>query len=296
MVMRHNAFTLTELLVVIGVLVILSAMAVPAFHIFGKKSDVANGTQELMSALRLAQGKSLASENSSRWGVYFDVSSTPNDYTLFRGISYASRDAGLDSINILSKKIKIYEVNLNGGGAEVVFNRLRGDTAQAGTIKLKSTLDSSENKTISINSMGLTVLGEDVAPTALPKKDSRHVHFDLGWSIQNAATLKFYFPGVPQIETVSMANYFNADKSNFDWAGSFSAGGATQEFRIHTHSLGVFNTLLSIHRDRDNGKNNQEVRIYIVDGGTDKEIAHYLANASDTIEQGSYVFNTMEIQ
>jgi len=43
-------------------------------------------------------------------------------------------------------------------------------------------------------------------------------------------------------------------------------------------------------------KNDKEVILHIVDGGTDKEIAHYLADISDTVERGSYAFNPMEIQ
>lgn len=294
--MRRNAFTLTELLVVVAIFVILSATALPAFNIFRKKSDVSNSAQELIAALRLAQSKTVSSENASQWGIYFNASTTPNSYTVFKGVSYASRDAGLDEVNLLSSKTEIYEISLAGGAAEVVFGRLKGDTEQAGTIKLRSVQDAAETKSITINSMGLAVLGEDAAPNALPRKDARHVHFDLGWSIQNAATLKFYFPGASQTETVDMAGYFNADKSSFDWSGSFSVGGVTQEFRVHTHSLDAFNTSLSLHRDRNQGKNNQEVFVSIIDGGTEKDIAHYLADAADTVEQGTYVYNGMEIQ
>jgi len=63
-------------------------------------------------------------------------------------------------------------------------------------------------------------------------------------------------------------------------------------FQIHTHSLDVSNTLLCIHRDRNQGKNNQKVVIYIVDGGIDKEIAHY---AGDTVSNGAYG-GIMEVQ
>jgi hypothetical protein len=120
----------------------------------------------------------------------------------------------------------------------------------------------------------------------------------LGWSIQNATVLKFKFSGPEpdQIETVDMAPYFNVDKTEFNWnneSSPFVVNGANQVFRIHTHTS---NTLLCIHRDRNNGKNNQEVIIYIVDGGLDKDIAHYLADANDTVEKGFYVFNSPERQ
>lgn len=107
--------------------------------------------------------------------------------------------------------------------------------------------------------------------------------------------LRFSFPTIPKTETVDMANCFNTGKTEFDWDGTFSVAGVDQVFRAHTHSLNAFNTLLCIHRDRNQGKNNQEVIIYIVDSATDKDVAHYLADITDEVEKGFYV-NTMEIQ
>jgi len=172
-----------------------------------------------------------------------------------------------------------------------------GTTDQFGSLSLRLKAEPQKTKTIYIENSGQVRL----TPPSIPSdenriKDSRHVHFDLGWSIQDATTLKFYFPNIPQTETIDMAVYFNAEKTEFDWDGTFSVGGADQVFRVHSHSLNVSNTLLCIHRDRNEGKNTEKVIIYIIDGGTEKDIAHYLADATDTVEKGFYVDNPMEIQ
>jgi len=291
---NYKGFTLVELLVIVGILVILATISVSVFRFFQRESDLNNNAEETINILRLAQSKTLASEGASQYGVYFDTSVSPHQYILFKGSDFATRDASFDEIYELSNTVEIYEINL-GGGNEVVFNRLTGETNQPGNITLRLKTDPTKNRIIYIEDYGQVGQTSPSVPTNDRIKDSRHVHFDLGWSIQNATTLKFSFPNISQIETVDMANYFNVDKTEFDWDGTFSVGGTDQVFRVHTHSLDAFNTLLCIHRDRNQGENDQGVIIYIIDMGIDKDIAHYLADAADTVEKGFYV-NTMERQ
>ena len=298
--MMVKSFTLIELLVIIGTMIILMALATPAFRIFQKESDLNDSAEEIINILRLAQNKTLASEGASQWGIYFDDTTTPHQYTLFKGNNYAARDSNFDEVHKLPKTIEIYEINL--GGKEVVFNRVSGETNQSGNIKIRLISDISKTKIIYVENSGQIGLTSPTTPSDTSRvKDSRHLHFDLGWSIQNATYLKFQFlsPEPDQIEIINMANYFNADKTEFDWdneGNPFLVNGVNQVFRVHTHSLNPFNTLLCIHRDRNGGKNTEEVIIYIVDGGIDKDIVHYLADANDTSQKGSYVFNSMERQ
>lgn len=282
-----KSFTLVELLVIIGILVILATLSVSVFRFFQKESDLNNSSEEIINTLKLAQSKTLASEGASQCGLYFDTSASPHQYILFKGSDFATRDISFDEIYELPNTVEIYEINL-GGGKEVVFNRLTGETNQPGNIALRLKTDPTKNKIIYVEDYGQIGQTSPSVPTDGREKDSRHVHFDLGWSIQNATTLKFSFPNIPQIETVDMADYFDTDKTEFDWDGTFSVGGTDQVFRVHTHFLDAFNTLLCIHRDRNQGKNDQKVIIYIIDGGIDKDIAHYLADAADTVEKGFY--------
>ncbi|MBZ9578286.1 hypothetical protein KJA14_00250 [Patescibacteria group bacterium] len=286
--------TLVELVVIIGILVILALISAPVFRFFQKESDLNNNTEEIINTLRFAQNRTLASEGASQYGVYFDNTTSPHQYTLFKGTDFASRDSSSDEIHKLAKAVEFYEINLNGGN-ELVFDRVTGKTSQPGNVSLRLKVDLTKTKTIYIESSGQVGLTIPSVPTDGQVEDSRHVHSDLGWSIQNSTALKFSFPDIPQVETIDMADYFNTGKTEFDWEGTFSVGGIDQIFRVHTHALDAFNTLLCIHRNRNDGKNNQEVIIYIVDGGIDKDIAHYLADAVDTVEKGFYV-NTMERQ
>ena len=290
-----KSFTLVEILIVIGILTILVAMAFPAFRSFRAESDLNSSAEEIINALRLAQSKTLASEWASQWGIHFSTSTIPHQYTLFRGENYALRVTSSDEIYDLPGSIEIYDINL-AGGPEVVFDRLIGSTSQSGDLSLRLKTDPVKNQTIYIENSGQVGVTSPSVPSDTERiKDSRHVHFDLIWSIQNATTVEFYFPDIPQTERIDMTDYFNIDKTVFDWQGEFIIGSVDQTFRIHTHFLDDFTTLLCFHRDRNEGKNNQEVVIYIIDGGIKKEIVHYLGDINDAVIKGSYA-NTMEEQ
>ena len=91
--------TFVELMVVIGVLVIIFAASVPGFAFFQKGSSLDNDAEKIVNVLRLAQSKSLSSEGSGQYGVYFQP---PDQYVLFKGVDYASRDASYDKLYNIS--------------------------------------------------------------------------------------------------------------------------------------------------------------------------------------------------
>jgi len=284
----RKGFTFIELLVIIAVLAILCSLSISVFRSFRSRHELVNSSEEILSTLRLAQSKTVTSESASEYGVYFNDAASPNQYVFFKGSSYLSRDSAFDEVHSLSPRVRFYSLNL-GADKEVVFERISGETGDTGSLLLGLEDDITEMRTIYVENSGQFGLIAGAVPSDDSRiKDSRHSHFDLGWSIQNATELKFYFPNAAQTEIISTGSYFNVGKTSFDWEGSFTVGGGEQVFRIHTHSLDAFNTFLCIHRDRNNGNNTQEVIIYIVDGGIDKDIGHYLADAPDTLEKGSY--------
>ena len=291
----NSGISFIEMMVVIAILVILIGIAAPIFIFFQKGLEFHNNVEETISVLRIARNKTLASEGASQYGVYFDNVSSPHQYILFKGQSFALRDSSFDEVNNLPDNIEVYNIDLSGGN-EIVFDRITGSTSQPGSISLRLKTDPTKTKTIYIEGSGYVRLTAPVIPSDDNRvTDSRHVHFDLGWSIQDAISLKFDFVDAGQIETIDMANYFNGDKTEFDWQGTFLIGGVDQIFRIHSHSLDAFGTILCIHRDRNNNKNTEQVIIYIIDGGIEKNIAHYLADANDTVNEGLFG-GTKEIQ
>lgn len=282
-----RGLTLVELLIVLSVLLIVSSLLVVAFYTLTRKTDLDTSRDNIISTLNIAKNKTLASEGADQYGVYFDdsssdTSSDPHKYILFQGSSYA--DASFKETHILPATVEISDVSFGGAGDEVVFNRLEGKTENDGSITIKFST-TGETRTIYVYSSGEISAQSDSISGPGRVFDSRHVHFDLGWSISGATTLKFNFINAGQVEQVSMADYFTPD--SFDWEGGFSVNSVNQEFRVHTHQL-ESTTLLCIHRDRNQGENTEEVYIYIIQSGIEKEIAHYLADANDTVDVGLF--------
>lgn len=284
-----QGFTFVEVLIVLAVLVIVSALSIVALHTLTKKTDLDTTRDNIISTLNIARNKTLASEEATQYGVYFDDSSDPDRYIFFQGQNYAT--ASFEEIHNLPSSIEISSISFNGGGNEVVFRRLEGKTDNYGSITIRFSA-TSETRIIYVYPSGeISAQPESVSGSGRIF-DSRHVHFNLGWSIAGATILKFNFINAGQIEQVSMVDYFTPD--GFDWEGEFLVGGDIQKFRVHTYQWDP--TILCIHRDRNQGKNTQEVYIYIIQGGIEKEIAHYDDDQYATVYKGTYVWNQMEQQ
>jgi type II secretory pathway pseudopilin PulG len=280
--MKRKSFTLVELLVIIGILIVLTAIAVPFLRYFQKESDLNNSAEEIINILRVAQNKTLASETAATYGVYFDISSTPHQYILFKGTSFSLRDDSFDEIHKLPKSIEIYEINLNGGN-EVVFERVTGESWQSGNVSLRLTTDFTKTKTIYIENSGKAGLTPPSVPTGERIKDSRHVHFDYSRVIDTATeklTLTF---DTAFIEEIIISDYLK--DGQIYWEGEVDVDGEIQKIKIHTHRLNSPDTRFSIHRDRR--YNTKPLKIEI-SGDSSGALIEYSSDGLSTIKSSIF--------
>ena len=202
--------TIIELLTIVAILTILAAMSVPLFRIFQKGSDLTNTAEEIINVLRLTQNKTLASQETSQWGVYFSISTSPQEYILFKGTDYSSRDPLYDQIHKVPEDVEIYEVDLIGGGKEVVFERVTGTTNYSGSISLRLKEDISKTRQAIVEQSGKVVSSPEAAPSDTARiKDSRHVHFDYSRQIDTLSeilTLTFTYNASSEIRDIIIAD------------------------------------------------------------------------------------------
>jgi Tfp pilus assembly protein FimT len=246
-IFNYQSFTFIELLVIVGILIILIAIAVPNLSFFQKGSDLTNSSEEIINILRVAQSKTLASEIASQWGVYFDDTTSPHRYTLFKGTNYAARDNSFDEIHKIPETVEISQINL-AGEKEVVFNRISGETNQTGNLTLKLISDPSKTKTIYIDSSGQISLNIPSVPANGRIKDSRHAHFIYNWIIDTATEILTLTFDSSVTKNIVIAD--NLKDGQIYWEGEVDVNGQIQKIKIHTHRLNNPDTLFCIHRDR----------------------------------------------
>ena len=281
-----KGFTLVELLVILAIMIILVAIAIPNLRFFQRESDLNNSAEEIINTLRLAQNKTIASEGASSWGVFFATSTSPHQYVLFQGSDYLSRATSSDEVRKLPKTIVISEINL-GGENEVVFIRITGTAQQSGSITLSLAGDPTKTRTIYVESSG----GAGLAAPQIPGdenrvNDSRHAHIDYSRTISTSTeNLILTFEG-GITETIVIAN--NIKDGQIYWEREIDVAGEIQKLKIHTHRLNNPDSQFCIHRDRR--YNNKALKIDI-DGTPDPDpgsLIEYSADGLTTTKTSIY--------
>ena len=291
--MEHRGFTLIEILIVVGITILFLGLSIPQLRSFQQVSHLQGTGKEVVAALRLAKSRTLASEGALQYGVYFDAISTPSQYTLFQGSSYATRDTAKDEIAVLQKTIEISAISL-GGGNEVVFERVTGSPSAAGTITFRQVADSSRTKVVSVLASG--TIEEDVssAPSDASRVvDSRHVHVsyqgrDIDTGTEN---LRLVFPDT----TFTIVLASNMSGGQIFWEGDVVSEGENQHLKIHTHVLNdiVLGTQFSLYRE---GQENTKTLSIELSGDGDNLIS-YADDPQGTVTKGVSIYaKTPELQ
>lgn len=255
-----KAFTFPELLIVITIIILVAIMVQWNLQSFGNQSDLTSTVQSIVSVLRKAQNLSVASKNLSPHGVHFQS----NTYILFQGPVYNASSTDNELYTIPSH-VEFSSITIAQGN-DVLFERIDGRTNNYGTIQLRVIANPAASSTILIEPSGNISTNKFSQTTNTRLTDSRHVHFDLGWSLQGAVTLDLIFKDPPNpdiVNTIPMNPYFNAGQTSFDWEGTTTVSGEDQILHIYTHTLSSTSTVLSIMRD---GQTNTKALDVNIDG------------------------------
>lgn len=138
-----------EIMIVISILAFLTAIIVGQFSKYQAAQFIRTDTEAIIGIIEDARAKTLSSLSSSQYGVYFGTDTA----TLFTGSAYSSSDPN-NQVLELSDYVRIVDISLSGGGDEIVFERLSGNTNQYGSITLE-TSGGDDNRVITVTKLGI---------------------------------------------------------------------------------------------------------------------------------------------
>lgn len=145
-----KGFTLTELLMVVSIIAVLATIIILSFSNFRNSSALQTTSEDVVSILNKARSNTIASKDGYQYGVHFST----NDVTLFRGASFVFGDTN-NEVRTLDTAVEVASTAFNGGGSDVVFQKLTGKTSNYGTATLHVMSDSSKTAVISIGETGV---------------------------------------------------------------------------------------------------------------------------------------------
>ncbi len=145
-----RGFSLLELLIVIAIVALLATIGLSPLLSFKKTGDLNGALETAVSLLLEARTKTLSSENESRYGVHFGG----DDTTFFKGTVFTEGASG-NEVAPLPSSVEIASVSLQGGGNDVVWNRLTGETDTYGIVTFRLKSDNSKVRTLRIEKTGI---------------------------------------------------------------------------------------------------------------------------------------------
>ncbi|MBU2213642.1 prepilin-type N-terminal cleavage/methylation domain-containing protein [Patescibacteria group bacterium] len=137
----RKAFSLLELLLVLAVIVVIAAVAIPMYRDYLIRNDLDLAEQQTIQMLNSAQARSRAGLENSSWGVSIA------ENTIYKGLNYTNRDPAYDEVHSFSPNITI------SGLTETTFSRLYGIPDRKGTIVL--TAINGDTREITVSDDGL---------------------------------------------------------------------------------------------------------------------------------------------
>lgn len=115
----RGGFTLIEFIVVLGVLILISALGLPVGFESYRNYLLSHEVRNLVSVLRRAENLSLTQAHSTSYGVAL----MPDKFVIFQGSSYALRNQSFDE---LYDKSSVVDVTTAPSISEVSFAPISG--------------------------------------------------------------------------------------------------------------------------------------------------------------------------
>ena len=152
---HHRAFTLIELLIVIGIIVIISGVTVVSLVGRRNTGDLTNTASQIAILLRQAQNDSLSQKSGMSWGVHFEnATATAPFYAFFSSTTYSA--SNVTGYYRLPNTVGYLTSTLSSGSSlNITFSQIAGTASASTSIGLYLISQPSSQSVISIASSGV---------------------------------------------------------------------------------------------------------------------------------------------
>ncbi|MBI5045547.1 MAG: hypothetical protein HZC14_00880 [Candidatus Niyogibacteria bacterium] len=147
----NAGISMMELVVATAVAVILASLIFSGLTSFRRSQELSRVSSAALLSLEDARAKTMRSEADAQYGVHFESSRV----ALFKGAAYNASDVNNVYFDF-PNSVEMSAASLNGGGADVLFERLTGITAQYGTVIIRLKAYINDTKTITIFNSGIS--------------------------------------------------------------------------------------------------------------------------------------------
>lgn len=142
-------FTLIELLITVGIMMILSTMAMPIYGNLQSATDLRESSLQVVQLFRKARTWSYNAYRDQSYGIYYD--DVAKAFVLYAGDNYSVRDASLDTSVAFSPGVSISSSVVGG---EIHFTKWTGLPDRSGHFDI-SHQSISNIRRIDINALGV---------------------------------------------------------------------------------------------------------------------------------------------
>jgi hypothetical protein len=143
---KKKGITAVEILITMAILIIILSVTIAEFAKIKERQSLDNGVTDIVFALHKASSNTLASIDSSEYGVHFEF----DRVIIFKGIVFSEMAPENQIINIAEPAI-ISDISFSPDVVDVYFNRLSNTPSETGTVTITTGLIS---KTVSIDATG----------------------------------------------------------------------------------------------------------------------------------------------
>ena len=150
-----RGFSFIEIIVVIAIFSLIATVGLQSFSLFKKNLDLNAATDTAVSLLSQARSKTVAAEEGAQYGVHFESGAMVS----FAGTSYIPGAIGNEQF-FLPTTVEMATIAVSGGGSDVIFEKLTGETTRDGTITFRLKSDTSRVRTVLILATGLASMEE----------------------------------------------------------------------------------------------------------------------------------------